>query len=54
MLPPEVKSYGVKWMYHAHIKKSLTTGKADGMIDCDLLKVVYSTDALTAFRWSTT
>ena len=34
--------------------KSVTTGKAGGLTDCEPLKAVYSTDSLTTFRWSTT
>jgi hypothetical protein len=33
--------------------KSVTTGKAGGLTDCEPLKAVYSTDSLTTFRWST-
>ncbi|WP_319585206.1 hypothetical protein [uncultured Desulfobulbus sp.] len=34
-------------------KKSVTTGKAGGLKDCEPLKAVYSTDSLTTIRWST-
>ena len=34
--------------------KSVTTGKAGGLTECEPLKAVYSTDSLTTFRWSTT
>ena len=34
-------------------QKSVTTGKAGGLTDCEPLKAVYSTDSLTTFRWST-
>jgi O-phosphoseryl-tRNA(Cys) synthetase len=33
--------------------KSVTTGKAGGLKDCEPLKAVYSTDSLTTIRWST-
>ena len=33
--------------------KSVTTGKAGGLKDCEPLKAVYLTDILTTIRWST-